>query len=114
MAINLRLSELGLSVGTHSIKVKARASGYADSVLSTEITYTVTDFPFTIDGVLYYAEEGMTWSEWVESEYNTGAWRVNNGNIHNGLRAVKDVAPNDVISKNGLYEYSSMDGGGSN
>lgn len=26
---------------------------------------------FTIDGVLYQAEEGMTWEEWCESEYNT-------------------------------------------
>ena len=26
---------------------------------------------FTIDGVEYQAEEGMTWGEWVESKYNT-------------------------------------------
>ena len=26
---------------------------------------------FTIDGTEYQAEEGMTWAEWVESEYNT-------------------------------------------
>ena len=25
---------------------------------------------FTVDGVSYSAEEGMTWAEWVESEYN--------------------------------------------
>lgn len=25
---------------------------------------------FTIDGTYYYAEEGMTWGEWVDSEYN--------------------------------------------
>lgn len=27
---------------------------------------------FTVDGVEYQAEEGMTWGEWVDSEYNTG------------------------------------------
>ena len=27
---------------------------------------------FTIEGTEYQAEEGMTWAEWVESEYNTG------------------------------------------
>ena len=26
---------------------------------------------FTIDGTEYQAEEGMTWGEWVNSEYNT-------------------------------------------
>ena len=30
---------------------------------------------FTIDGTEYQAKEGMTWAEWIESEYNTiGAW----------------------------------------
>lgn len=28
---------------------------------------------FTINGIEYQAEEGMTWSEWVESSYNTGS-----------------------------------------
>ena len=28
---------------------------------------------FTISGIDYQAEEGMTWSEWVESSYNTGS-----------------------------------------
>lgn len=26
---------------------------------------------FSIDGVSYEAKEGMTWAEWVDSEYNT-------------------------------------------
>lgn len=29
---------------------------------------------FTIDGVSYQALSGMTWGEWVESEYNTGGY----------------------------------------
>ena len=31
---------------------------------------------FTISGTSYQAKEGMTWGEWVESEYNTGGWSV--------------------------------------
>ena len=31
---------------------------------------------FTIDGVEYTAEENMTWSTWVKSEYNTGGYQV--------------------------------------
>ena len=36
-------------------------------------------FAFTIDGTTYYAKEGMTWGEWVESEYNTGGYKAPNG-----------------------------------
>lgn len=32
--------------------------------------------PFTIDGTQYQAEDGMTWAEWCESEYNTGGWSI--------------------------------------
>lgn len=31
---------------------------------------------FTVDGVEYQAEEGMTWGEWVDSEYDV------NGNFY--------------------------------
>lgn len=31
---------------------------------------------FTIEGTTYYAEDGMTWGEWVESEYNTGGFYI--------------------------------------
>lgn len=31
---------------------------------------------FTIDGVSYQAEEGMTWGEWVNSEYNTDGYYI--------------------------------------
>lgn len=35
------LSSLGLSEGTHSIQVRAKAKGYADSSLSEAVSYTV-------------------------------------------------------------------------
>ena len=31
---------------------------------------------FTIDGVEYQAEEGMTWGTWVNSDYNTGRFKL--------------------------------------
>lgn len=40
------------------------------------VTYTVSVvelISFTIDGVEYQAENGMTWAEWVESEYNVNS-----------------------------------------
>lgn len=32
---------------------------------------------FTIDDTTYQAEEGMTWGQWCESDYNTGSYYVN-------------------------------------
>lgn len=31
---------------------------------------------FTIGGTEFQAEDGMTWGEWIESEYNTDGWTV--------------------------------------
>lgn len=36
---------------------------------------------FTIDGISYYAEEGMTWSEWVNSGYNTLSLHPRQGDV---------------------------------
>lgn len=36
-----------------------------------EDTPPVGLFSFTIDNYIYYAENGMSWGDWVESEYNT-------------------------------------------
>lgn len=38
---------------------------------------------FTIDNTTYDAEEGMTWDEWVESEYNTGGYNIYYVTAHN-------------------------------
>ena len=50
------------------------------SIVSYEIEYgdvTVKKenlISFTIEGTTYQAEEGMTWGEWIESDYNTGGF----------------------------------------
>ena len=36
---------------------------------------------FTINGTSYQAEEGMTWGEWVNSDYNTGNFISNGSDI---------------------------------
>ena len=40
------------------------------------------DITFTVNGTRYYAEEGMTWEEWINSEYNTDGFTAE-GNIVN-------------------------------
>jgi hypothetical protein len=44
---------------------------YADRI--TAIVESGGLITFTIDGVEYQAEEGMTWGEWFNSEYNTSS-----------------------------------------
>ena len=77
-------------------------------------------FAFTIDGTTYYAKEGMTWSEWVASEYNTGRFYVYpTGNQiwdavgYVGTKDGVSVLPSDIIIGNG-YSVTNMQGGGIN
>lgn len=66
---------------------------------------------FTIDDVEYQAEEGMTWGEWVNSEYNInmtfGIDEFEGTTITNGAKCVgiltDYVKPSDLIIAN--YEY---------
>ena len=36
----------------------------------------VTLISFTVDGTSYQAEEGMTWVEWINSDYSQGEFRI--------------------------------------
>ena len=47
---------------------------------------------FTINNVAYQADEGMTWAEWCNSDYNTGGFYIdNNGYVYNGTYWVWDA-----------------------
>ena len=53
---------------------------------SATFTIAVKDVPkaminFTIDGTPYQAEEGMTWAEWVVSDYNSGDFEVDGTDV---------------------------------
>jgi hypothetical protein len=41
--------------------------------------YNLSLISFTIAGTTYYAEEGMTWGEWLSSAYNTIGFKVGVG-----------------------------------
>ena len=64
---------------------------------------------FTLGGTSYQAEQGMTWAEWVESDYNTNAIVVTGSNIHLDSTAVLET---DTIIANA--EYGLYSGGGIN
>lgn len=73
-----------------------------------ETTTVVNLITFTIEGTTYYAEKGMTWGEWVNSEYNIGGfyitstntngWNnvITNGSIDNTWSTLKIVCDNQT------------------
>ena len=83
--------------------------------------WTVEDYveknliTFTIAGVEYQAEEGMTWGEWVESEYNIHNYSIFNDYIcNNSLLKCVTVdsvycTSNDVIISSKNYIMSIFD-----
>lgn len=62
---------------------------------------------FTFNGTSYQAEEGMIWSEWCESEYNTiGLSYDSNFVTYGGMHVLVDnsaVSPNVSIIANTAY-----------
>ena len=53
MSKTFDLSTLNISEGTHTITVKARASGYTDSPASNSVSYVA---PYTVRGTWYFNE----------------------------------------------------------
>lgn len=60
------------------------------------------------------AEDGMTWGEWIESDYNTEGFSVSNGYINAGpypiTASTSHVRASDVITSNGSYTILSSGG----
>lgn len=75
---------------------------------------------FSIGGTSYQAEEGMTWEEWADSEYDTndnfmvidtglsGSKRISAYNLpgYSSATLVRFVGSNDIIESQMAYELS--------
>ena len=98
-----------------------------DDIPEWDGSYTITVsgdielISFTIDGDHYEAEDGMTWGEWVDSEYNTGGAYVSGDRINYQSNYVSTdgeesgaVTPTDVISAQGYSLWGGTSGGGMN
>ena len=91
------------------------AGEYKDTVT---FTVAVKDVPkplisFTIDGTSYQAEEGMTWGDWVNSEYDNDEFRVDINAIKKGFSFVSNggsniVYTNNQITANAAYVFGSL------
>ena len=91
------------------------AGEYKDTVT---FTVAVKDVPkplisFTIDGTSYQAEEGMTWGDWVNSEYDNDEFSVDINAIKKGSSFVSNggsniVYTNNQITANAAYVFGSL------
>ena len=72
-----------LSMGTiYLVKVYLLDSEGVKSEYNEVSFETLTLLTFTIEGTAYYADPGMTWKEWVASDYNIDS--VYKGDVCNG------------------------------
>lgn len=75
------------------------------SVLEFSNPKIVILIEFSIAGTTYQAEEGMTWTQWVDTIYNTGYWQVYGNKIKNPYdgTTVKNVTATDTIISGNSY-----------
>ena len=59
---------------------------------------------FTIEGTTYQAEEGMTWEEWVDSEYNNESYIIVNEQVYTSLGDKSITNGSDFISKDDIID----------
>jgi hypothetical protein len=84
--------------------------GDINSVLESIINGGVSLITFTIAGTEYQAEEGMTWEQWVNSEYNTSNYQNTGGLVVDAtmLKCVYNATSSGIILNNGVYELTYM------
>lgn len=76
---------------------------------------------FTVGSNSFEAEDGMTWSEWCDSEYNTDGYSVQGSTVRIGSSAYHDyitlntvyVKPTDIIVDSAAYGIEVWSSGGS-
>ena len=91
------------------------AGEYKDTVTFTVAVKAVPKplISFTIDGTSYQAEEGMTWGDWVNSEYDNDEFSVDINAIKKGFSFVSNggsniVYTNNQITANAAYGVISL------
>lgn len=70
---------------------------------------------FTINNVQYQAEEGMTWEDWCNSEYNPGMYSAGGNAVYAGGWTINSVKSSDLIVNGKSYTHNTgSQSGGSN
>lgn len=106
---NWRFNETLLVPTSGSIEQKFKFYGYAfgrgmfgkAASMKIESVSYISDVSFTINGVTYAAEEGMTWAEWLASEYNVDGYHIDDSGTISPAEIedrVVDYAGNVILS----------------
>lgn len=68
---------------------------------------------FTVDGIEYQAEEGMTWEEWVNSDYNTDNFYISGSLTYKDNKYISNQGESfRIIINNMVYTLYNPSGGG--
>lgn len=97
----------------------------ADKVLTGDVVVRVIAdvklISFTVEDTTYQAEEGMTWFEWVNSNYNTNGYYIVGSNIRISYSLAYEVSYDGVlvrsdesIIENRVYVLNYLGPGGNN
>ena len=110
------LSDRKIYVPTASVNAYKTAqywSEYADYIVGYDFEDVSGEIiTFTIAGDEYQAEEGMTWEEWVNSEYNTSNFLILGGVIQSFDNKYVNAKTSDIIRNNGVYLLQTGNSGG--
>ena len=101
--------KFGTWVGVIEYNVELVESSVGGSEESNLINFEVTQ------NEIYQAQEGMTFAEWVNSEYNTDGYYIDGDKVMlaNGTHKIASMAtPNTVITAGKIYGVIRADGSG--
>ena len=75
-----------------TLEDSATVAGTYQDTLTFSVSLRDKYISFTIDGYTYTARNGMTWEEWVASDYNTGNYVMKDGFVtkDNGVHYVSE------------------------
>lgn len=74
------------------------------SVLEFSCAPEIVLIQFSVNGQTHNAEEGMTWTTWVNSSYTNGFARISGNIVYwKSLYAINGVLPTDTIIANNTY-----------
>ena len=95
----------------------SQSGGGGVGISSVEIEEVVATINFTISSTSYTADDGMTWTEWVASAYNTDSWYIVSNQVQKdgaggSYAVINTVVPSDTIVDGGSYTVSVVGGGG--
>lgn len=77
-------SETKWAKGDHVHPSDTSKVSVSDTITESQINalFTTTTISFTIAGTTYQATSGMTWENWVSSNYNTGGFSLDGSSIY--------------------------------